>query len=126
MDTIFISELRIDTLIGVHEWETRAPQTIQLDVEVGLPAASAKRSSELRDTIDYAAIVTRIERLFSEERFPLLENAAEAVAGAIRQDFRAPWVRVAIAKLAPLRNVKRLGVVIERGTRPSTRENGKS
>lgn len=117
MDVIFISELRIETLIGVYEWEKRAPQTIQLDVEVGLPGRHERRSDQLGDTIDYASIVTRIERLFREGHFPLLENAAEAVAGAIQQDFGAPWVRVAIAKLAPLRNVKRLGVVIERGAR---------
>ena len=118
MDTIFISELRIDAVVGVYEREKRARQTIQLDLEVGLPAARGTRSGELLETIDYAAVVARVERLFQEEHFPLLENAAEAVAGVIRQDFRAPWVKVAIAKLAPLRNVKRLGVVIERGTKP--------
>jgi len=31
------------------------------------------------------------------------------------QDFKAPWLRVTIAKLAPLAGVKRLGVSIERG-----------
>ena len=117
MDIIFISELRIETLIGVYEWEKRAPQTIQLDVEVGLPGRHGLRSNQLRDTIDYAGIVTRIEQLFRDEHFPLLENAADAVAGAIQEEFGAPWVKVAIANLAPLRNVKRLGVVIERGSR---------
>jgi dihydroneopterin aldolase len=120
MDIIFISELRIETLIGVYEWEKRCPQTIELDVEVGLPAGSGPRGSDLGDTIDYAGVVGRIERLFRDERFPLLENAAEAVARAIQQDFGSPWVKVAIAKLAPARNVKRLGVVIERGTREKT------
>jgi dihydroneopterin aldolase len=33
------------------------------------------------------------------------------------REFGAPWIKVSIAKLAPLRNVKRLGVSIERGTR---------
>ena len=32
-------------------------------------------------------------------------------------EFKTPWIKVSIAKLAPLRNVKKLGVVIERGTR---------
>jgi dihydroneopterin aldolase len=117
MDIVFISELRIETLIGVYEWEKRVAQTIQLDLEVGLPGRHASRSDQLHDTIDYASIVARVEQLFRDQHFSLLEHAAESVAAAIQHDFSAPWVRVSIAKLAPLRNVKRLGVVIERGAR---------
>ena len=117
MDIIFVSELRIETLIGVYEWEKRVPQTIQLDLEVGLPGTHASRSDRLHDTIDYASIVARVEHLFRDQHFSLLEHAAESVAAAVQRDFSAPWVRVSIAKLAPLRNVKRLGVVIERGTK---------
>ena len=117
MDIIFIAELCIETLIGVYEWEKRVPQTIRLDLEVGLPGRHAARSDELRDTIDYAQIVARIERLFHGQHFSLLEHAAESVAAAIQEDFGAPWIRVSIAKLAPLPDVKRLGVVIERGAR---------
>ena len=32
-------------------------------------------------------------------------------------EFKAPWIKVSIAKLAPLRNVKKLGIIIERGKR---------
>lgn len=118
MDVIFISELCIETLIGVYEWERRAPQTIRLDLEVGLPETHGARSDELRDTIDYTQIVGRVERLFRGRHFSLLEHAAESVAAAIQEDFGAPWIKVSIAKLAPLPTVKRLGVIIERGARP--------
>jgi hypothetical protein len=33
------------------------------------------------------------------------------------REFKTPWIKITIAKLAPLSNVKKLGVVIERGTR---------
>jgi len=118
MDMIFVSELYVETLIGVYEWEKRVPQRIRLDLEVGLPGTRATHSDELRDTIDYAQIVERVEQLFRSRHFSLLEHAAESVATAIQEDFGAPWIRVSIAKLAPLPNVKRLGVVIERGARP--------
>lgn len=118
MDIIFISELCIETLIGVYEWEKRVPQKIRLDLEVGLPGKHAARRDELRDTIDYAQIVGRIERLLRSQHFSLLEHAAESVAAAIQEEFGAPWIRVSIAKLAPLHGVKLLGVIIERGARP--------
>jgi dihydroneopterin aldolase len=118
MDTVFISGLRIETRIGVYEWEQRGAQTIELDLEVGLPGHHVVGRDQLQDTIDYASVVARVERLFRDQHFSLLEHAAESVAAAVRHDFSAPWIRVSIAKLAPLRNVKQLGVVIERGTRP--------
>ena len=52
MDNIFISELKIETRIGVYEWEKKVPQTIQLDLEVGLPDQHATKSGNLDDTID--------------------------------------------------------------------------
>lgn len=116
MDTIFISELRLDIRVGVYEREKQVPQKVQLDLELGLPGR--KRASEqLGDTIDYAAVVSRIEATLAENHFGLLENLAEHVAGIVMQEFKAPWVKVSVAKLAPLRNVKRLGVTIERGRR---------
>ncbi len=117
MDIIFISELKIETLIGIYEWEKAVPQTIQLDLEVGLRGEHAAKSGKIGDTIDYSRVVGRIEQLFKDEHFLLLEKAGEAIADIIVREFKAPWVKVSIAKLAPLRNVKKLGIVIERGKR---------
>lgn len=119
MNTIFITELRIETLIGIYEWERQVPQTIQLDLEIGLPGGPATRIEHIDDTIDYSKIVARIEQLFKERHFSLLESAGGTIADMILTEFKAPWVRLSIAKLAPLRNVKRLGVTIERGKRPA-------
>jgi hypothetical protein len=38
MDIIFLREVRVDTVIGVYEWERRAPQTIELDLDIGIPS----------------------------------------------------------------------------------------
>ena len=117
MDIIFIAELKIETLIGIYAWEKAVPQTIQLDLEVGLRGEHAAKSGKIADTIDYSRVVARIERLFKEQHFLLLEKAGEAIADTIVREFKAPWVKVSIAKLAPLRNVKKLGIIIERGKR---------
>ena len=95
----------------------RRVQTIQLDIEVGLRGEHATQSGKIGDTIDYSRVVGRIEQLFKEQHFLLLEKAGEAIAGVIVREFKAPWVKVSIAKLAPLRNVRKLGIVIERGKR---------
>ena len=116
MDTIFISELRVETLVGIYDWERRIPQKIQLDLEIGLPARKSS-SLQLGDTVDYAAVVSRIEATLAEGHIDLLENLAERLADLVMKEFKSPWVKVSVAKLAPLANVRRLGVTIERGAK---------
>ena len=116
MDVIFIQDFRIEILIGIYEWERRVPQTVQLDLEIGLPERE-KRSDRIGDTIDYAKVVARIEASLAAHRFVLVEALAEHIAQLVMSEFHAPWVRTSVTKLGALKGVKRLGVTIERGSR---------
>jgi dihydroneopterin aldolase len=115
MDTIFIHDLRVDTRIGVYEWERHLPQTVRLDVELGLPSDKVFRSGDFADALDYAAVVERLRSLAADHPHQLLERFAQAIADIVLGEFNAPWVRVRVAKLAPIKGVKELGVAIERG-----------
>jgi 7,8-dihydroneopterin aldolase/epimerase/oxygenase len=118
MDVIYINDLRVDMLIGIYEWERRVPQTVQFDIEIAIPPKQGPRTDRISETIDYSKVVEHIEASLREQHFLLLERLSEHVAQLILHDFAAPWVKVSVNKLAPLRNVKRLGVTIERGRRP--------
>ena len=118
MDTVFISELKLDALIGIYTWEHTVPQTIQLDLEIAVDAGRCARSGKIGDTVDYAKVVERIRETITGRHFTLLEKLAEDLAATIMCEFGTPWVRISIAKLAPLRGVKKLGVTIERGIVP--------
>lgn len=117
MDIIFIQDFRLETLIGIYEWERRVPQTIQIDIEIGNPGSRASSTDNIDDTIDYGAVVNRIEATLKQQHFLLLERLAEHIADIVLREFKSPWVRVSVAKLQLLRGVKRLGVTIERVTR---------
>lgn len=117
MDIIFISDFRLDMLIGIYEWERRVPQTVQLDLEIGIPG-NAGSVEAIDDTIDYAKVVARLEQSLKSEHFPLVEKLAGHIASLLIDEFKAPWVKVSVTKLAPIKGVKRLGVSIERGKRP--------
>ena len=84
----------------------------------GRVAWIAQGSRRIADTVDYAKVVARIGETLAGRHFTLIEKLAEEIAAMILRDFDTPWVRVSIAKLAPLRGVRKLGVVIERGKRP--------
>ena len=117
MDTIFIQDLRIETRIGVYEWEQHLAQPLVLNIEFGVPSAKAFTSDKLADTVNYAAIVQRLQALAADHPHKLLERFSDAVADIVRTEFGAPWVKVSVAKLAPVAGVKQIGVTVERGKR---------
>ncbi len=114
MDKIFISDLKIETRIGVYPWERQVAQTVLLNLEIALPSERPCNTDELADAIDYAAVVQRIRGLLENHPYHLLERLAQATATLVLDEFPVPWVKVSIAKLAPLPNVRQLGVSIER------------
>lgn len=118
MDVIFINDLRLDMLIGVHGWERKVPQTVQLDLEIGVPDTGRPRSDRIGETIDYSRVITRIHESLRRNRFLLVERLAEHLAQLVMTEFEAPWVRVSVSKLAVQQSVKRVGITIERGKRP--------
>jgi dihydroneopterin aldolase len=50
-----------------------------------------------------------------QERFLLVERLAEHLAALVMTEFKAPWVRINVSKLAVEKDVKRVGITIERG-----------
>jgi dihydroneopterin aldolase len=115
MNRIFIHDLRVSTRIGVYDWERQLPQTVRLDVELTLPSDRVFATGDFADALDYAAIVKRLQAFAADHPHQLLERFAQAIADVVRGEFGAPWVRVRVAKLAPIPGVRELGVEIERG-----------
>lgn len=115
MDTIFLSEVKVETKLGVPDWERMMPQTILLDIELAMPHSRSCQTDAIDDTIDYGQVVVKIRQSLKEHSFKLVEALAEHVCQIILNDFGAPWVKVRVAKPGILPGLKSLGVVIERG-----------
>jgi dihydroneopterin aldolase len=117
MNTIFIHDFRLTTKIGVYDWEKRMPQTIRLDLEIGLADDRAFASGKLEDALDYAAVVGRLRAFAADHPYPLLERFAQAVADLLLDEFGARTVKVRVAKPNALAGVREVGVEILRERR---------
>ena len=115
MDIIFLRELKVDTLIGVYEWERLVPQTIQIDLDIALPNSQACQTDNIADALDYSDIVRHLKEVLASRHFNLLEALAEHIAQILLKDFNAPWVKVSVAKLQAIRGSRMVGISIERG-----------
>ncbi|MCH7538059.1 MAG: dihydroneopterin aldolase [Proteobacteria bacterium] len=118
MDKIFLSELKIDTVIGLWEWERRIRQTVVVDLEMSANIAKAAATDDVADTLNYKSVAKRVQEFVSESSFKLVETLAENIAAIIRDEFDVAWVKVRVGKPGAIRGSRDVGVVIERGERP--------
>ncbi len=120
MDIIFLNELKIDTVIGIWEWERKIRQTVVIDLEMSADIRKAAKTDSVEDTLNYKQVAKRIQQFVGESSFQLVETLAEKIAGIIRDEFGVEWVRVSVNKPGAIRGSRDVGVRIERGTRPQT------
>ena len=114
MDIIYLNDLKIDTVIGVYDWERRIKQTVRLDLEMGADIRRAAASDSIEDTLNYKAVAKRLIDFVGQSQFQLVETLAERVAEIILGEFDVPWVRVRINKKGAVRYAEDVGVIIER------------
>jgi dihydroneopterin aldolase len=117
VDTIFLRDLRVRAIVGIWQWERRMPQVISIDLDMAVDIPRAAATDSIESTLDYKAVSRRVVAFVEQSNFNLIETLAERVAGIITEEFRVPWVRVAIHKPWAIRGSRDVGIVIERGTR---------
>ena len=117
MDIIYLKDLRIDTIVGIYEWERRTRQTVILDIEMGADISRAARTDAIEDTLNYKAVAKRIISFVEGSDCQLIETLAERVADILLREFKVPWLRLSLNKQGAVRGVRDVGVIIERGNR---------
>ncbi len=120
MDIIFLHEMKVETIIGIWEWERKIRQTISIDREMSADIRKSAESDSVDDTLDYKSVAKRVQTFVGESTFQLVETLAEKIAAIVLDEFDVAWVRVRVNKPGAIRDAKDVGVLIERGTRPDS------
>ena len=115
MDVVCVKDLRFKTIVGIWDWERQMPQVVSVDLDMGWDLSKAARSEEITDALDYKSVSKRVEAFVQEQKFKLVEAAADAIAAMVMKEFGVPWIRVAIHKPFAVSRSKSVGVVVERG-----------
>ena len=116
MDKIFLDELKIDTIIGIWDWERKIRQTVIIDLEMSADIARAAATHSVEDTLNYKSDAQRVQQFVGDASFQLVETLAERIAGIIRDEFGVAWVKVRVHKPGAIRGSKDVGIEIERGS----------
>jgi len=117
LDIVFIEDLRIDTIIGIYDWEREVKQTVALDIEMAADNTRPASTEDIADALNYKAVAKRLIAFTEDSRFQLVETLAERLAEIILEEFKVPWCRLRLSKLGAVTGSRSVGVIIERGNR---------
>jgi dihydroneopterin aldolase len=119
MDLVFIEDLRIETVIGIYDWERKIRQVVALDLEMAFDNRTPAASDAIADTLNYKAVSKRLIAFVESSSFQLVETLAERCAAIVRDEFGVAWLRLKLSKPGAVRGSTAVGVVIERGDKPA-------
>ena len=114
MDIVFIEDLRIETVIGIYDWERRIRQVVALDIEMRFDNTRPAASYRIEDTLDYKAVSKRLIAFVEAAEFQLVETLAERCAAIVLDEFDVQHVRLRLAKPGAVTGSRSVGVQIER------------
>jgi len=113
-DTVFVHELKVETIIGIWGWERKIRQIVSIDLEMGADIRRAAETDSIDDTLNYKAISKRVQQFVADSEFQLVETMAEKIAELVLQEFKVPWIQVRVSKPGAIRGAKNVGILIHR------------
>ena len=115
MDIVYIRDLRIETIIGIYDWEREVKQTVSLDLEMAHDIRQAAETDDIQYALNYKSIAKRLIGFIEQSEFLLVERMAEEVANIVTGEFSVPWLKLRVSKPEALRGSQDVGIIIERG-----------
>ena len=113
-DVIFLQDMRVDTVVGIWDWERKIRQTVSIDLEMGADIRRAAENDDIENTLNYKLVAKQVQKFVAESEFRLVETMAEKIAETVLQQFDMPWIQVRVSKPGAIRNAKNVGVLIRR------------
>ena len=117
MDKIFLNDLKVETIIGIYDWERETLQTLGFDLEMDWDIRKAAASDDIADTIDYGAIAETIVTFVGASRYQLIETLAEDLSTLLLSKYPIPKLKLTLSKPVALHGNNLAKIVIERSNK---------
>lgn len=114
MDIIYLSDLKIETIIGIYDWERKIKQTISIDLEMATDIRKAAEHDHIDFTLNYKDVAKRLISFVEQSDFQLVETLSERIAEIVLNEFNISWLRLKLSKPGAIRGAKDVGIIIER------------
>ena len=113
-DTIYIHNLKVQTIIGIFGWERKVRQEVSIDLELSFDCAKAAKTESIESTLDYKAITKGVIAFVEASSFQLQESLAEGIAALVKENYGVESLKLRVSKPGALRHADDVGVIIHR------------
>ena len=100
---IRVKNLRLRTIVGINDWERKAPQDVVINIEIEYDGTKAVETDNIEDGVNYRAIAKRVIREVEQSQFHLLDALAGHVLRLVMEDEAVQRATVEIDKPHALR-----------------------
>ncbi|WP_410211142.1 dihydroneopterin aldolase [Aquirhabdus sp.] len=115
MDKVLIEGLRVNTVIGVFDWERQIEQPVLIDIVMLVDTRAAAASDDLNDAVNYALASEQITELTQSLQPQLLETLANKLAEMLLKNYpTVESVHVRVKKPLAVKSAQAVGIEIIR------------
>jgi len=114
LDSVFIKDLRVQAILGIHAWEREHPQEIVINIALSTDTTLAAASDAIHDCVDYQTIAEGVKSHVVSCRRWTVEALAEDISRIVLSMPGVLSTRVRVEKPAALDFCQGVGVEIER------------
>lgn len=111
---VFVRDLVLMALIGVHDFEQDAPQRMRVNLDLAVRESDGGLGDDLGNVVCYQTLVNGVQEIINIGHVGLVETMAETIAEMCLEDARVRSVRVRVEKLDIIDAAESVGVEIER------------
>ncbi len=114
-DEVIITDLKIGMSAGIYEHEKSKPQTVIVNVRLGVDTNYNAALEDINTVVSYEEIVKNIEEIASKRHYNLLERFAEDIAQmCLKFNYKVQDAEIRVEKPDIIDNAAAVGVRIKR------------
>ena len=114
MDKVFIKDLKVRGILGIHDWERVTPREIVINVTLYTDTRRAARTDDIADCVDYSAMAKKIRAHAESAARMTVEALANDLAELCLREPKVRKVVVRVDKPGAVAEAASVGVEVER------------
>jgi len=111
---VFVRDLQIRAVLGVHDHEKLEPQRVIVNIDLAVLDVKEPLNDDIQNVVSYERVVNHVKDIVAAGHVHLVETLAEIVAQKCLENRRVEYVRVRIEKPDIVAEAASVGVEIER------------
>jgi dihydroneopterin aldolase len=95
---LYLNNIELFLSVGINPAEQLSPQLVKIDLKLFFDLSPSSISDQLRDTVDYAALLASLQEFATSKHWNLIESLAHDLAQHLLATFPLEAVEINLSK----------------------------